>query len=79
MSQGMKSLYPEHALKTLSRYYAVDKYIGLNITDLASRIRTELYRLKYYDFDDLKLALEIHDEEKYDYKKNIFSNFVKYL
>lgn len=68
MSKEMENLYPEHALKTLARHYADDKYIGLKVDDLASRIRTDLYRLKYYDFEDLKLALEIHDEKKYDYK-----------
>lgn len=68
MSKEMETVYPEHALKTLARHYADDKYIGLKVDDLASRIRTDLYRLKYYDFEDLKLAMEIQDEEKYDYK-----------
>lgn len=65
MSDEIKLEYPEQSIKTLARHYADDKYVGLKFEDLSSKIRTELYRKKYYDFEDLKLTLEIHDEDKY--------------
>ncbi|GFR06624.1 EF-hand domain-containing family member C2 [Trichonephila clavata] len=64
MPSDIKTEFPEHAMKTVGRYYAEEKYIGLCLTDLVSRIQSELYRKKFHDFDNVKLAFQIYDSEK---------------
>ncbi|XP_035207051.1 EF-hand domain-containing family member C2-like [Stegodyphus dumicola] len=67
MPEEIREKYPEHAIKTLARYYADEEDIGLKLDDLISRVKTELYWKKYYDFEDLKLAFRLQDEDKTGY------------
>ncbi|CAL1266097.1 unnamed protein product, partial [Larinioides sclopetarius] len=67
MPSEIQSQYPEHALKTVARYYAYEKYTGLCLDELISKAQSELYRKKFYDFEDLKLAFKIHDSGKSGY------------
>ncbi|GFV57497.1 EF-hand domain-containing family member C2 [Trichonephila clavipes] len=67
MPSDNKAEFPEHAMKTVGRYYATEKYIGLCLPDLVSRIQSELYRKKFHDFDNVKLAFQIYDSEKVGY------------
>nr|XP_042898025.1 EF-hand domain-containing family member C2-like [Parasteatoda tepidariorum] len=62
--EELKAKFPEHAVKTLARYYAEDRYIGLKLKDLASRVHAELCRKKFYDFENLKLAFSVYDQQK---------------
>ncbi|XP_055942955.1 EF-hand domain-containing family member C2-like [Argiope bruennichi] len=70
MPSEIKNHYPEHAMKTVGRYYAEEKYNGLCFSELLGRAQSELYRKKFYDFEDLKLAFKIHDSEKFPKKEN---------
>ncbi|GFT86561.1 EF-hand domain-containing family member C2 [Nephila pilipes] len=67
MPNEVQIQYPEHAMKTLARYYADEKYIGLCFEDVVSRVQSELYRKKFYDFENLKLAFQIYDNEEVGY------------
>ncbi|GIY78189.1 EF-hand domain-containing family member C2 [Caerostris darwini] len=67
MPNEIKLQYPEHAVRTVGRWYAEEKYTGLCFHEMRRKVQTELFRKKFYDFEDLKLALQIHDKEKSGY------------
>ncbi|XP_054724946.1 EF-hand domain-containing family member C2-like [Uloborus diversus] len=69
LSDELSKNYPDHAIKTLARYYSEEDYIGLRLKDLVAKVKTELYRKKFYDFNDLKLNFAHHDEEKIGHLK----------
>ncbi|KAG8173670.1 hypothetical protein JTE90_016979 [Oedothorax gibbosus] len=64
MPENLRVYFPEHAMKTLARYYAEEEYIGLDVDDLVGRVQTELYRKRFHSFQDIKLAFEIQDSDK---------------
>lgn len=59
-----KTQFLEHQIKTLARYFACEKYVGLNFEQLVSRIQTELKKLRFEDFEKLETLFQIHDLQK---------------